>query len=160
MSQPQDTRVPDGLAVAPDPRDARGKRHPWLLLRTLLAVGRASGQQTARAPARWLRRRADDLTGVLPQRACPYSERVTPAVHPAAAVLEPALARLTTPQTAPRRWAHAGRPSPSLPRPAAARSPAAPRLTSSVWYGTAVARPSATARPVNNAARCAPPRGC
>jgi len=46
-----------------------------------LAAGRASGQQTAHTPAHWLRRRAADLTGVLPLRArrCrPGAGAVTP----------------------------------------------------------------------------------
>jgi hypothetical protein len=53
--------------VVPDPRQARGKRYPWLLLLILLAAGLASGQQTARASAHWLRLHADDLTAALPQ---------------------------------------------------------------------------------------------
>jgi hypothetical protein len=49
MDQPQYTSLLEALAVVPDPRKARGKRYPWLLLLTLLAAGLASGQQTARA---------------------------------------------------------------------------------------------------------------
>jgi hypothetical protein len=47
MDRGQYITLMDVLRALPDPRQARGKRYPWLLLLTLLAVGLASGQQTA-----------------------------------------------------------------------------------------------------------------
>lgn len=67
MDQPQYSTLAEALAVVPDPRKARGKRYPWLLLLILLAAGLASGQQTARAIAHWLRLHADELKAALPQ---------------------------------------------------------------------------------------------
>jgi predicted transposase YbfD/YdcC len=104
MGQPQYTSLLEALAVVPDPRKARGKRYHWLLLLTLLAAGLASGQQTARAIAHWLRLHADELKGALPQLVRIPSEstllRTLRLVD--VAVLEAALARLTTPQTTPQ----------------------------------------------------------
>ena len=101
MDQPQYSSLLDALAVVPDPRKARGKRYPWLLLLTLLAAGLASGQQTARAIAQWVRLHADDLKAELPLLIRLPSEstllRTLRLVD--VAVLEAALARLHTPQT-------------------------------------------------------------
>jgi len=103
MDQPQYTSLVDALAVVPDPRKARGKRYPWLLLLTLLAAGLASGQQTARAIAQWLGLHADELKAALPQLVRIPSEstllRTLRLID--VTVLERALAQLTTPQTAP-----------------------------------------------------------
>jgi predicted transposase YbfD/YdcC len=66
MDHVQYSSLLEALAIVPDPRKARGKRYPWLLLLTLLAVGLASGQQTARAIAHWLRLHADELKASLP----------------------------------------------------------------------------------------------
>lgn len=104
MDQPQYSTLAEALAGVPDPRKARGKRYPWHLLLLLLAAGLASGQQTARAIAHWLRLHADDLKAALPQLVRIPSEstllRTLRLVD--VAVLEAALARLTAPQTAPQ----------------------------------------------------------
>jgi predicted transposase YbfD/YdcC len=101
MDQPQYSSLLDALAVVPDPRKARGKRYPWLLLLTVLAAGLASGHQTARAIAQWVRLHADKLKAALPQLVRPPSEstllRTLRLVD--VAVLEAALARLHAPQT-------------------------------------------------------------
>jgi predicted transposase YbfD/YdcC len=100
MGQLQYTSLLEALAVVPDPRKARGKRYPWLLLLTLLAAGLASGQQTARAIAHWLRLHADELKAALPQLVRIPSEstllRTLRLVD--VGVLEAALAGLTAPQ--------------------------------------------------------------
>ena len=91
----------DALAVVPDPRQARGKRFAWPLLLTLLTAGLASGQQTARAIAQWVRLYADQLTIALPQLVAIPSEstllRTLRLVD--VTVLEAAVANLTRPQT-------------------------------------------------------------
>lgn len=101
MDQPQYTSLLDALAVVPDPRKARGKRYPWLLLLALLAAGLASGQQTARAIAQWIRLHADDLKLALPLLLRLPSEstllRTLRLVD--VTVLEAALTALTAPQT-------------------------------------------------------------
>src|SRR5205085_5365979 len=67
MDRGQYTTLMDVLRSLPDPRKARGKRYPWLLLVTLLAVGLASGQQTAHAIAQWIVLHADALQAALPE---------------------------------------------------------------------------------------------
>ncbi len=138
MGQPQYTSLLEALAVVPDPRKARGKRYCWLLLLTLLAAGLASGQQTARAIAHWLRLHATELKAALPQLVCIPSEssllRTLRLVD--VAVLEAALARLTTsqgPQQAvtsevvtPRGRAY--RRLPWMAKRCVGRRPAAPRV--------------------------------
>ena len=66
MDQSQYTTLMDVLRSLPDPRKARGKRYPWLLLVTLLTAGLASGQQTAHAIAEWVVLHADALRAALP----------------------------------------------------------------------------------------------
>lgn len=101
MDHVQYSSLLEALAVVPDPRKARGKRYPWLLLLTLLAAGLASGQQTARAIAHWLQLHADELKAALPQLVRIPSEstllRTLRLVD--VACLEAALARLTAPQS-------------------------------------------------------------
>lgn len=45
--------LPSMLAQGPDPRQARGQRHPWTALLLLLVVGLLSGANRQRAVARW-----------------------------------------------------------------------------------------------------------
>jgi predicted transposase YbfD/YdcC len=101
MDQVQYSSLLEALAVVPDPRKARGKRYPWLLLLTLLAAGLASGQQTARALAHWLRLHADELKAALPLLVRIPSEstllRTLRLVD--VTVLEAALGRLRPAQT-------------------------------------------------------------
>ncbi len=102
MDQAQYSTLVEALAGVPDPRKARGKRYPWRLLLILLAAGLASGQQTARAIAQWLRLHASELKAALPQLVRIPSEstllRTLRLVD--VAILEAELARLATPQTA------------------------------------------------------------
>lgn len=101
MDLPQYSTLIEALAVVPDPRKARGKRYPWLLLLTLLAVGLASGQQTARAVAQWLVLHATALRAALPELTHLPSEstvlRTLRLID--ARVLEQVIAGLTQPQT-------------------------------------------------------------
>src|SRR5438552_2730295 len=101
MDQRQYTTLMDVLAAIPDPRKARGKRHAWRLLLTLLAAGLASGQQTAHAIAQWLVLQADQLRMALPDlRRLPSESTLLRTLRQIdVAVLEAAVARLTQPQT-------------------------------------------------------------
>ncbi len=100
MDRQQYTSLVEALALVPDPRKARGKRYPWLL--TLLAAGLASGQQTARAIAQWVRLHADELRAALPLLIRLPSEstllRTLRLID--VALLERAIAQLNAPQTA------------------------------------------------------------
>lgn len=61
MDQPQYTTLVETLKSVPDPRHARGKRYPWLLLLSLVAAALASGQKTVHAIADWVKEHADEL---------------------------------------------------------------------------------------------------
>jgi len=61
MDTYQHTTLMDGLRQIPDPRKARGKRHDWLILLTLIASAVASGNQNGRAIAQWVREHALEL---------------------------------------------------------------------------------------------------
>jgi predicted transposase YbfD/YdcC len=101
MDQTQYSTLLEVLAVIPDPRKARGKRHAWPLLLTLIAAGLASGQQTAHAIAQWVVLQAHHLRAALPELSRLPSEstllRTLRQID--VAVLEAAVARLTQPHT-------------------------------------------------------------
>ena len=49
------------LAAVPDPRHARGKRHAWSVILTLLCAALGRGQRTGRAIGQWVHEHADEL---------------------------------------------------------------------------------------------------
>ena len=53
------------LADVPDPRKARGKRHAWPLILTLIGAALASGQQGVRAIGQWVAEHAEELVALL-----------------------------------------------------------------------------------------------
>lgn len=53
------------LKAVPDPRDARGKRHAWWMLLTLIAGALASGQHNGRAIGQWVREHYTELVALL-----------------------------------------------------------------------------------------------
>ncbi len=65
MDQSQYTTLTEALKSVPDPRHARGKRYPWVLLLSLIAVALASGQKTVNAIADWVQLHADELREAL-----------------------------------------------------------------------------------------------
>jgi hypothetical protein len=73
MDQPKYTTPVETLTILIDPRKARGKRYPWILLLTLIAIAIASGQRTVRAIADWFTLHWEELQAELhPARAtCP-----------------------------------------------------------------------------------------
>src|SRR3712207_5292545 len=54
------------LEAVPDPRQARGQRHPWRHLRLISAAGLASNHHSARALAQWAQFHAATLRAILP----------------------------------------------------------------------------------------------
>ena len=69
-----DARQHGSLAAAlgdvPDPRHARGQRHAWPLVLTLVGAALASGQQGVRAIGQWVAEHAEELAALLqPPRA-------------------------------------------------------------------------------------------
>ncbi|MEN9934112.1 MAG: hypothetical protein RLZZ387_691 [Chloroflexota bacterium] len=100
MDQSQYSTLLDVLAALPDPRKARGKRHSWALLLTLLAAGLASGHQTAHAIAHWVALKAEQLRSALPElvRLPSESTLLRTLRQIDVSCLEAALASLTAPQ--------------------------------------------------------------
>src|ERR687894_1956031 len=86
----------DAVADVPDPRKARGKRHPWTLLLTLISAALVGGQRNGRAIGQWVAEHADELRTqlALPPRALPSTSTLRRALRAIdVAALE---ARLTT----------------------------------------------------------------
>ncbi len=76
MDRSEYSSLAEALAAVPDPRKARGKRHPWPLILTLLGAALLSGQRNVRAIGQWVEERAEELCALLqPRRACPASPR-------------------------------------------------------------------------------------
>ncbi len=66
MDQPYYSTLMDAVADLPDPRQARGKRHPWALLLTLIAAALVCGQSSGRAIGQWVIEHRLDLKAQLP----------------------------------------------------------------------------------------------
>ena len=66
MAPNQYSTLMDALQMVPDPRKARGKRYPWILLLTIIVAGLASNYQGARAIAQWARLHLSELRTALP----------------------------------------------------------------------------------------------
>ena len=61
MDEHKYSTLVEALKNVPDPRKARGKRHDWTLLLTLIACAMVSGQVNGRAIAQWVREHAEEL---------------------------------------------------------------------------------------------------
>jgi len=63
----------EAVVDMPDPRKARGKRHPWALLLTLISAALLSGQRSGRAIGQWVDEHTVELMTLLPipQRPLP-----------------------------------------------------------------------------------------
>lgn len=101
MDQRQYSTLLEVLRGIPDPRNARGKRHRWEHLLTLIAAGLASGQQTAHAIAHWIALQTGPLQAALPALVrLPSESTVLRTLRQLdVTVLEAAVAQLTQPQT-------------------------------------------------------------
>ena len=58
----------EALTAVPDPRHARGKRHAWRDVMTIIGAALASGQRTIRAIGQWSHEHRDDLVATLKPR--------------------------------------------------------------------------------------------
>ncbi len=56
----------DAVVDIPDPRKARGKRHPWPLLLTLISAALLGGQRSGRAMGQWVDEHTVELMTLLP----------------------------------------------------------------------------------------------
>lgn len=71
MDQPKYSTLTAALQTVPDPRKARGQRHNWRLILSLIAAGLVSGQRNGRAIGQWVREHAAELTEYLaPEASC------------------------------------------------------------------------------------------
>lgn len=61
MDEPKYSTLLEAVAAVPDPRKARGKRHPWPLLLAIICSALASQQQSGLAIAEWVRLHAHEL---------------------------------------------------------------------------------------------------
>ena len=66
MDQAKYSTLYAALQAVPDPRHARGQRHAWSGVLTLLAAGLASGQHHIWAMAHWATLHADEIIALLP----------------------------------------------------------------------------------------------
>ncbi len=66
MDEPKYSTLMDAVVDIPDPRKARGKRHPWALLLTLISAALLSGQRTGRAIGQWVTDHKVELMTRLP----------------------------------------------------------------------------------------------
>jgi predicted transposase YbfD/YdcC len=55
----------DAAAAVPDPRKARGKRHPWAVIMAVIAAALVAGQRNGRAIGQWVGEHAADLRSQL-----------------------------------------------------------------------------------------------
>ena len=85
MDQEQSTTLAGVFAQVPDPRKARGKRHPWPFIWTIICTALLSGQRTPHAIAHWAQLHAEELVRRL--------QPVRPAV-PSESTLRRALRRI------------------------------------------------------------------
>lgn len=65
MDVPEYSSLMDALRAVPDPRRARGRRHPWPLILALLGAALVSGQRSVRAIGQWVDERRDELCALL-----------------------------------------------------------------------------------------------
>jgi hypothetical protein len=73
MDMPKYSTLMDAVVDIPDPRKARGKRHPWAVLLTLISAALLAGQRNGRAIGQWVDEHAGELQThlSLPQRPLP-----------------------------------------------------------------------------------------
>jgi predicted transposase YbfD/YdcC len=72
----------DAVVDMPDPRKARGKRHPWSLLLTLISAALVCGQRSQRAIGQWVVEHGHELLTQLPlpQRPLPSASTLRRAL--------------------------------------------------------------------------------
>ena len=77
MDQQQYTNLVEVFAPLPEPRQARGKRHAWGLILTLIGAALASGERGMRAIDKWAAERRENCASscARPGGACPTTRR-------------------------------------------------------------------------------------
>lgn len=67
MDTPKYSTLLAALQAVPDPRQARGKRHAWSVILTVIVAALVSGQKSGEAMAHWAHLHASTLMRLLPQ---------------------------------------------------------------------------------------------
>jgi predicted transposase YbfD/YdcC len=83
MDQPYYSTLMDAVVELPDPRKARGKRHPWPLLLTLISAALVCNQRSGRAIGQWVYEHGHELLTQLPipQRPLPSTSTLRRALQ-------------------------------------------------------------------------------
>jgi predicted transposase YbfD/YdcC len=83
MDQPYYSTLMDAVVDVPDPRKARGKRHPWPLLLTLISAALVCGHRSGRAIGQWVYEHGHELLTQLPipQRPLPSTSTLRRALQ-------------------------------------------------------------------------------
>ena len=73
MDHPYYSTLMDAVVAVPDPRNARGQRHPWPLLLTLISAALVCGHRSGRAIGQWVQEHGHERLTQLPspQRPLP-----------------------------------------------------------------------------------------
>ena len=82
MDHPYSSTLMDAVVDVPDPRNARGKRHPWPLLLTLIAAALVGGHRSQHAIGQWVTEHGHELLTQLPipQRPLPSASTLRRAL--------------------------------------------------------------------------------
>src|SRR5690242_117301 len=99
------TTLMDAVVDIPDPRHARGKRHRWAVLLTLISAALLSGQRNGRAIGQWVDEHTVELMTrlPLPQRPLPSTSTLRRALQAIdVGALEARLARFAAELDPPR----------------------------------------------------------
>ena len=83
MDRKQYSNLMELFAALPDPRQARGKRHSWALILTLIGAALVSGEQGLRAISQWVAERREELCEALhpPRRRLPSDSTLRRALR-------------------------------------------------------------------------------
>jgi predicted transposase YbfD/YdcC len=66
MDTPKYSNLMEAVVDIPDPRKARGKRHPWAVILTLISAALVCGQHSGRAIGQWVEEHTVELMTQLP----------------------------------------------------------------------------------------------
>lgn len=79
MDEGKYSNLMEAVIDMPDPRKARGKRHAWALLLTLISAALLSGQRSGRAIGQWVQEHSLELKTRLPLGAAGYRPLPSPS---------------------------------------------------------------------------------
>ena len=96
MDERKYSSLMDAVVDIPDPRNARGKRHAWALLLTLISAALLGGHRNGRAIGQWVENHRLELLTTLPIRRLPSPSTLRRALRTLdVAVLEARLAQFS-----------------------------------------------------------------